>query len=63
MSQKLDFCEQIIGLVPWQSKASLSLELQQSHYREVLQWETFIEQELRFGFDLGRMADFPAFIA
>ena len=63
MSQKLDFCEQIIGLVPWQSKASLSLELQQSHYREVPQWEIFMEQELRYRLDLGQMADFPAFIA
>ena len=63
MSQKLDFCEQIIGLVPWQSKASLSLELQQSHYREVPQWETFMEQELKFGLDLSRMANFPVFIA
>ena len=35
----------------------------QSHYREVPRWEIFMEQELRFGLDLGRMADFPAFIA
>ena len=35
----------------------------QSHYREVPRWEIFIEQELRFGLDLGRMANFPAFIA
>ena len=37
--------------------------LHQSHYREVTLWEIFMEQELRFGLDLGRMADFPAFIA
>jgi hypothetical protein len=35
----------------------------QSHDREVPRWEIFMEQELRFGLDLGRMADFPAFIA
>ena len=34
----------------------------QSHYREVSRWEIFMEQELRFGLDLGRMADFPAVI-
>ena len=28
----------------------------QSHYREVPRWEIFIEQELRFGLDLGRLA-------
>ena len=28
----------------------------QIHYREVLQWEIFMEQELRFGLDLGRLA-------
>ena len=31
--------------------------------RSALQWEIFMEQELRFGPDLGRMANFPAFIA
>ncbi len=35
----------------------------QSHYREVLRWEIFMEQKLRFGLDLGRLADIPAFIA
>ena len=35
----------------------------QSHYREVPRWDIFMEQELRFGLDLGRMANFPAFIA
>ena len=34
----------------------------QSHYREVARWEIFMEQELRFGLDLGPMANFPAFI-
>ena len=28
----------------------------QSHYREVPGWEVFMEQELRFGLDLGRLA-------
>ena len=28
----------------------------QSHYREVLRWEIFMEQELRFGLDVGRLA-------
>ena len=35
----------------------------QSHYREVPRWEIFMEQELRFGLDLGRMADISAYIA
>jgi hypothetical protein len=35
----------------------------QSHYREVPRWEISMEQELRFGQDMGRMANFPAFIA
>ena len=35
----------------------------QSHYREVPRWEIFMEQELRFGLDLGQMANFPALIA
>ena len=42
---------------------SASHYFDQSHYREVPRWEIFMEQELRFGLDLGRMADFPAFIA
>ena len=28
----------------------------QSHHREVPQWEIFMEQELRFRLDLGRLA-------
>ena len=35
------------------SKQSL-WSFRQSHYREVLQWEIFMEQELRLGLDLGR---------
>ena len=27
----------------------------QSHYREVPQWEIFMEQEMRFGLDLGQL--------
>ena len=30
----------------------------QSHYREVAQWKIFIEQELRFGLNLGRFDNF-----
>ena len=30
----------------------------QSHYREVAPWEIFMEQELRFGLDLGRFGNF-----
>ena len=30
----------------------------QSHYREVPRWEIFMEQELRFGLDLGRFGNF-----
>ena len=33
-----------------------SRQYRQSHYREVPQWEIFMEQELRFGLDLGRLA-------
>ena len=40
-----------------------SVSAKQSHYREVPRWEIFMEQELRFGLDLGRMAEFPSFIA
>ena len=36
---------------PW-----LALCYCQSHYREVPRWEIFMEQELRFGLDLGRLA-------
>ena len=28
----------------------------QSHYREVTQWEIFMELELRFGLDFGQLA-------
>ena len=35
----------------------------QIHYREVPRWEIFMEQELRFGLDLGQMANFPAYIS
>ena len=44
-------------------KMGLLIPCMQSHYREVLRWEIFMEQELRFGLDLGQMANFPAFIA
>ena len=30
----------------------------QSHYREVERWKIFMEQELRFGLDLGRFGNF-----
>ena len=30
--------------------------LYQSHYREVIRWEIFMEQKLRFGLNLGRLA-------
>ena len=30
----------------------------QSHYREVPRWEIFMEQELRFGLDLGQFGKF-----
>ena len=44
-------------------RAVYGLDSRQSHYREVPRWEIFMEQELRFGLDLGQMANFPAFIA
>ena len=31
---------------------NLSISVSQSHYREVLRWEIFMKQELRFGLDL-----------
>ena len=49
------------GTFTW--KTLTFFHLKQSHYREVLRWEIFTEQELRFGLDLGQMANFPAFIA
>ena len=37
--------------------ASLRAQIyNQSHYREVPWWEIFMEQELRFGLDLGQLA-------
>jgi len=36
---------------------------EQRHFREVPRWEIFMEQELRFGLDLGGTANFPAFIS
>ena len=48
----------------WQSISFASIaSCMQSHYRQVPQWEIFMEQELRFGLDLGQMANFPGFIA
>ena len=32
----------------------------QSYYEEVPRWEIFMEQELRFGLDLGQMANLPS---
>ena len=32
--------------------------INQSHYREVAQWEILMEQELRFGLDLGQFGNF-----
>ena len=32
----------------------------QSHYREDARWEIFMEQELRFGLDLGQFGNFEA---
>ena len=44
----------------WKKSLELSLSLcgsrLQSHYREVPRWEIFMEQELRFVLDLGRLA-------
>ena len=54
------------GICEWLCILQWKVEVatyRQSHYREVPRWEIFMEQELRFGLHLGRMADFPAFIA
>ena len=37
--------------LPW-----IDDQCNQSHYREVLRWDIFMEQELRFGLDLGQLA-------
>ena len=38
------------------SHSSFIASPNQSHYREVPRWEIFMEQKLRFGLDLGRLA-------
>ena len=42
-----------LGLI---SRNEFAMGSEQSHYREVPRWEIFMEQELRFGLDLGRLA-------
>ena len=39
-------------------KVNFEKNLSWSHYREVAQWEILMEQELRFGLDLGRFGNF-----
>ena len=48
MTTKRCFFPQRTKTLPWN----------QSHYREVARWEIFMEQELRFGLDLGRFGNF-----
>ena len=55
------YSDSIYFLMAWRLEPFLSFK--QSHYREVLRWEIFMEQKLRFGLDLGQMANFSAFIA
>ena len=43
-------------LMAFMSQEPLNVCTIQSHYREVPGWEIFIEQELRFRLDLGRLA-------
>ena len=38
--------------------AEKKIPFQPKHYREVARWEIFMEQELRFGLDLGRFGNF-----
>ena len=38
------------------SKSETGQQDNQSHYREVPRWEIFMENELRFGLDLGQLA-------
>ena len=38
------------------AERNIHRERKKGHYREVLRWEIFMEQELRFGLDLGRIA-------
>ena len=50
-------------IIRYYSVMSQELNLKQSHYRKVPRGEIFMEQELRFGLDLGLMTNFSAFIA
>ena len=53
-------------IFPWKFKGILRQECitetdpddRQSHYREVARWEIFIDQELRFGLDLGWLGNY-----
>ena len=56
--------EKKVGYIPVKLLAVLNppylvmVTFEQSHYREVARWEIFMEQELRFGLDLGRFGNF-----
>ena len=54
---------QIMALIEHIHNNSSVLHCVQSHNKEVPRWEIFMEQELSFWLDLGRILDFPAFIA
>ena len=46
------------NIFSWCIKGLWGTNLMQSHYKEVTRWEIFMEQELRFGLDLGRFGNF-----
>ena len=43
-------------LFPFVIQGEIYVQWSQGHYREVARWEIFMEQEIRFGLDLGRLA-------
>ena len=45
-------------LFPSVIQGEIYVQWSQGHYREVARWEIFMEQELRFGLDLGRFGNF-----
>ena len=45
-------------LFPSVIQGEIYVQWSQGHYREVARWEIFMEQEIRFGLDLGRFGNF-----
>ena len=45
-------------LFPFVIQGEIYVQWSQGHYREVARWEIFMEQEIRFGLDLGWFGNF-----